>query len=106
MTWTASTGGSVARVEFYIDGSLKWTEHIEPYVYDGDGGKLDTTSVRNGKHTLVVKAFGTDGSTATPPDIDCATSSPLTYDATNNGFNFDGYSPELMWTVPVGCVEK
>ncbi len=24
------------------------------------------------------------------------------YDGSNNGFNFDGYSRELMWTVPVG----
>jgi Sulfocyanin (SoxE) domain len=24
------------------------------------------------------------------------------YDDSNNGFNFDGYSRELMWTVPVG----
>jgi len=24
------------------------------------------------------------------------------YDGTNNGFNFDGYSRELMWTVPRG----
>jgi Sulfocyanin (SoxE) domain len=24
------------------------------------------------------------------------------YDGSNNGFNFDGYSRELMWTVPLG----
>ncbi|HVS85248.1 MAG TPA: sulfocyanin-like copper-binding protein [Gaiellaceae bacterium] len=24
------------------------------------------------------------------------------YDGTNSGFNFDGYSRELLWTVPVG----
>jgi hypothetical protein len=63
--WTASVTGAVARVEFYVDGSLQSTENLVPWVYGGDDGKLDTASMRNGRHTLVVKAIGADGSTAT-----------------------------------------
>ena len=56
---------SVSRVEFSIDGSTSWTETLSPYVFNGDGDQFDTTTIRNGKHVLSVKAFGTDGSTAT-----------------------------------------
>jgi hypothetical protein len=64
VTWTAQVTGDVQKVEFYVDGSLESTEKIAPYVFGGDGGKLDTADFRNGKHTLVVKATGSDGSTA------------------------------------------
>ena len=65
VSWTASTTGTVSKVEFSIDGSTSWTENLAPYVFNGDGNQLDTTTIRNGKHVLSVKAFGTDGSTAT-----------------------------------------
>ena len=66
VTWTAnSQGTSVARVEFVVDGVLRWTEHLAPYQFNGDpGGVLDTTTLRDGAHVLSVVAYATDGRTA------------------------------------------
>ncbi len=62
--WTATpSGAQVAKVVFSIDGNEKWTELTDPYQYNGDG-KLDTTTLANGTHTFGVKAYSTDGRTA------------------------------------------
>lgn len=64
--WTASPSGKTAvRIEFSIDGQKRSTENIPPYVYGGDHATLDTRSLSNGTHTLVAKAFASDGTTAT-----------------------------------------
>ena len=66
LSWTATaSGATVDAVDFLIDGTLKWTEHIAPYEFNGDGGKLDTTALSNGAHTLAVQAHAADGRTAT-----------------------------------------
>jgi len=65
VTWTASPSAAVTKVEFLIDGSVRWTENLAPYQYAGDpNGKLDTTTLANGAHTLAVKAYGTNGKNA------------------------------------------
>jgi Polysaccharide lyase/Bacterial Ig domain len=64
VSWTASPSGqSVSKIEFWIDGNLRWSENLSPYVYGGDGRTLDTRDLANGSHTLEVRAFGTSGST-------------------------------------------
>ena len=66
LTWTATPSGTtVSSVDFLIDGTVKWTEHVSPYVFNGDGGKLDTTTLSNGAHTLALQAHAADGRTAT-----------------------------------------
>ena len=66
LTWTATPSETtVSSVEFLIDGTVKWTEHTAPYAFNGDGKQLDTTTLSNGPHTLIVKAHATDGRTAT-----------------------------------------
>ena len=45
-------------------GACAWTENLSPYVYGGDGRTLDTRDLPNGSHTLEVRAYGDDGSTA------------------------------------------
>jgi hypothetical protein len=62
--WTANVSGTADKVEFYVDGKLKWTENLAPWVFNGDGNKLDTKTLANGTHTLEVKAYGAGGSTA------------------------------------------
>ena len=47
--------GGVDRVEFLIDGHLRWTEHRQPYAFGGDGGAWDTTPETNGVHVLTVR---------------------------------------------------
>jgi len=62
--WTASVSGKDAtKVEFFIDGILKWTENSSPYEYNGDGGSLDTRTLTNASHSLKVKAYSVDGLT-------------------------------------------
>jgi hypothetical protein len=65
ITWSAATSGAVSRVDFAIDGTVKWSEEVAPYVYNGDGNKLDTTTLANGNHTLSVTAYGRSNRTAT-----------------------------------------
>lgn len=61
--WTATvTVGTAARVEFYIDGQLKWTELFAPYTFNGDpGGLLDPATLTEGPHDLSVRAFDAVG---------------------------------------------
>ncbi|MDQ3879965.1 MAG: Ig-like domain-containing protein, partial [Chloroflexota bacterium] len=64
--WTATaSGGTIAKVDFLIDGALRWTEKQAPYDFNGDGGKWDTTKETAGAHSLQVRAIATDGRTAT-----------------------------------------
>jgi hypothetical protein len=67
VAWTATTSGAeVSRVEFAIDGTTQWTEQNSPYQFNGDpSGLLDTTQLSDGKHKLTVKAYSTDGRSAT-----------------------------------------
>jgi hypothetical protein len=62
--WQATPSTSVSAVDFYIDGVLKWTEKITPYVYNGDGKTLDTKTLTNSSHVLKVVATATGGTTA------------------------------------------
>jgi Bacterial Ig domain/Cellulase (glycosyl hydrolase family 5) len=65
VTWTASpSGGTISKVEFLVDGTVKSTDSSAPYQYNGDGGTLDTTALANGGHTLAAKATATDSRTA------------------------------------------
>jgi hypothetical protein len=64
-TWSATPSGTtVSSIDFLIDGTVKWTEHISPYMFNGDG-TLDTVTLSDGAHTLSVEAHATDGRTAT-----------------------------------------
>ncbi|MGI8605607.1 MAG: putative glycoside hydrolase [Gaiellaceae bacterium] len=63
--WEAVTSGAtVSKVEFSIDGKLLWTEFDSPYVFRGDTGTWNTWAYLNGTHKLTVKATATDGRTA------------------------------------------
>src|SRR5207249_3393794 len=60
--WLVGTGGSVARVEFVVDGAVRATAAAAPYAWD-----WDTTQDAPGTHALVVRAIGVDGSVAEKP---------------------------------------
>jgi N-acetyl-anhydromuramyl-L-alanine amidase AmpD len=57
--WLVETGGSVARVEFVVDGAVRATAAATPYAWD-----WDTTQDAPGTHALVVRAVGVDGTAA------------------------------------------
>ncbi len=64
VTWQATPSKTVGKVDFYVDGALRWTEHVSPYIFNGDGNKLDTTTLPDGTHTLKAVATAADGSSA------------------------------------------
>src|SRR6476619_6127278 len=61
--WEATPSQAVSRVQFYVDGTLRWTENNPPYDFNGDGNKLDTTTLANGSHVLRAVATGLSGAT-------------------------------------------
>jgi hypothetical protein len=64
--WTAQTTGSTtSRVEFFIDGVSKWTDSSAPYAFGADSLGLDTSGLKNGSHTLMVRATSSTGQIAT-----------------------------------------
>jgi hypothetical protein len=66
ITFAASvSGGTPARVELSIDAGTPYVETAAPYVYNGDGNTLDTTTLANGHHTLSAKVVMSDGTSAT-----------------------------------------
>jgi Hypothetical glycosyl hydrolase family 15/Bacterial Ig domain len=64
VTWDATPSESVSGVGFYIDGSLRYTDNAAPYRFNGDAGKLDTTTLTNGSHGLRIVATAPDATTA------------------------------------------
>lgn len=69
LTWSASPSGSVSRVEFFIDGVLKWTENYAPYIFNGDGQLLDPSKLTDGTHAMKVVATGGLGTASVEAEI-------------------------------------
>jgi hypothetical protein len=64
--WAVSVaGGTPSRVDFAVDGSVRWSQATAPYEYGGSGGTLDTTKLADGAHTLSATAYGSRGVRAT-----------------------------------------
>src|SRR5204862_6692278 len=62
ITWQVVVGsGNVGRVDFAIDGTVKWSEHVAPWLYDGATRGLNTTTLSNGVHRLTAKAYSKNG---------------------------------------------
>ena len=57
--WRTTVGGPVRHVSFLIDGKVRWTDRVAPYAFAGGKRLFDTLSLRNGKHRLEVRAYGT-----------------------------------------------
>lgn len=53
-------GRGVYRVEFFIDGKLRWRDRVGPFVY-ARGRGWDTRTVPNGRHMLAAKIYGRGG---------------------------------------------
>ena len=64
--WGVSVGGGIPnRVDFAVDGTVRWSQTTSPYAFGGSGGTLDTTTLGNGTHTLSATAYGARGVKAT-----------------------------------------
>ena len=62
--WSVTPSAAVVKVEFRIDGSLRWTENVSPYVFNGDASFLDPATLPNGPHILMATAISGDGTSA------------------------------------------
>lgn len=60
ITADASDDNGISKVEFYIDGRLKFTDSSSPYSYS-----WDTTAENDGSHIIKAKAYDTINQTAT-----------------------------------------
>ncbi len=58
--WRAKIDGPVTHVSFVVDGKVRWVDHIAPFAFQG-GRLFSTVSLRNGKHSLELRAFGPKG---------------------------------------------
>ena len=61
--WQVSSPVAFDHIDFSIDGgAVLWTEHTCPCDFNGDpDGRLDTTTLANGPHTLKVDAYDATG---------------------------------------------
>jgi Bacterial Ig domain len=57
--WLVQASGSVAKVEFLVDGAVTATTTAAPYAWDWDAGAASP-----GPHHLAVRATGVDGRVA------------------------------------------
>ncbi|MES1246414.1 MAG: N-acetylmuramoyl-L-alanine amidase [Actinomycetota bacterium] len=56
--WRVDVSGPVKRVAFLVDGKVRWTDHVAPFGF-AQGAPLNTTTLRNGRHVLELRAYGT-----------------------------------------------
>ena len=61
---TATDNVGVTNVEFYVDGTLKGSDNSSPYAL-----ALDSTTLANGSHTLVAKAYDAAGNVGTSAGV-------------------------------------
>jgi N-acetyl-anhydromuramyl-L-alanine amidase AmpD len=59
--WRAKIGGPVTKVSFVVDGKVRWNDHVKPFAFAG-GKMWSTFGLKNGKHELELRAYGTKGS--------------------------------------------
>ncbi len=91
VAWTAAVIGAATKVDFLVDGAVKWTENGAPWQFNGDpDGKLDPAPLGNGTHTLALKATGADGQTGTT-QVQVAVNIPATPPPPGS------YDPHTAW---------
>jgi hypothetical protein len=94
---TASDNVGVAKVEFYVDGTLKSTDTSSPYSVT-----LDSTTLANGSHSLVAKAYDAANNVGTSSTVSFSVSNAatLTELVVNGGFE----SGTASWTASSGVI--
>src|SRR5207237_6780892 len=94
VTASATDNVGVTKVEFYLDGALKSTSTTSPYSWS-----FNTTTVANGSHTLVSKAYDAAGNIGTSATVTVTVNntSTVTQLLGNPGFENGSASP-APWT--------
>ena len=96
---TASDNVGVAKVEFYVDNVLKATDTASPY-----STTLDSTTLANGSHTLVAKAYDAANNVGTSSAVAFSVSNtaPAVEQIVNGGFE----SGSTNWTTTTGVIDS
>lgn len=94
---TASDNVGVTRVEFLVDGSLRGSDSSAPY-----GLSLDSTTLSNGTHSLVARAFDAAGNSTNSAAVSFSVSNagPQVERIVNGGFE----SGSSSWTATSGVI--
>jgi hypothetical protein len=94
---TASDNVGLSKVEFYVDGTLKGTDTTSPYAI-----ALDSTTLANGSHNLVAKAYDAANNvgTSTAVAFSVSNSTTATERMVNGGFE----SGAVNWTTSSGVI--
>jgi hypothetical protein len=102
VTASASDNVGVTKVEFYIDGALKSTDTTSPYAFS-----WASTTVANGSHTIVSKAYDAATNVGTSATVTVTVSNTTTLQQLlgNPGFENGSTSP-APWTVTAGVVDN
>ena len=58
--WNVKVSGPVSRVDFLVDGKVRWQDHRAPFGFAGGSGFV-TRSLPNGRHRLEVRVYGRGG---------------------------------------------
>ena len=96
---TASDNVGVSKVEFYVDGALKATDTASPYT-----ASLDSTTLANGSHSLVAKAYDAANNVGTSSTVSFSVSNSTTATelVKNGGFE----SGATSWTQTTGVINN
>ncbi|HEY0555903.1 MAG TPA: Ig-like domain-containing protein, partial [Thermoanaerobaculia bacterium] len=99
---SAADNVGVTKVELYIDGTLKSTVTTSPYSFS-----WDTTTVANGSHTIVSKAYDAANNIGTSATVTVTVSNTTTVQQLlgNPGFE-NGSSSPAPWTVTAGVIDS
>ncbi|MFZ6768990.1 Ig-like domain-containing protein [Undibacterium sp. Di26W] len=96
---TATDNVGVAKVEFYVDGSLVSTSTASPY-----SSTLNSTTLSNGTHSLTAKAYDAANNIGTSSAVSFSVSNTTTSTQliTNGGFE----SGASSWTASSGVINS
>jgi hypothetical protein len=94
---SATDNVSVTKVEFYVDGVLKATDTVSPF-----SATLDSTTLSNGSHSLVAKAYDAAGNVGTSSSVAFTVNNVIveTELVQNGGFE----SGATNWTATSGVI--
>lgn len=94
---TASDNVGVSRVDFYVDGALEGSDSSSPY-----SATLDSTTLANGSHALVAKAYDAAGNVGSSSSVSFSVSNSTggTQLISNSGFE----SGSSNWTQSSGVI--
>ncbi|HEY0515068.1 MAG TPA: Ig-like domain-containing protein [Thermoanaerobaculia bacterium] len=102
VTASAADNVGVVKVEFYIDGALKSTATTSPYTFS-----WNTTTVANGSHTIVSKAYDAANNIGTSATVTVTVSNTTGSQQLigNPGFENGSASP-APWTPTAGVIDN